>query len=238
MLRRPRRRVVVKSYQAQQAASAKTAERRAPPSVRLAVASIFAALIALGTTLSIPLPAPLYEITWSPAIYLALAVLSDGWTAFSATAIGGFVGEAYNVAFRGGGSPIYPLGMIWARGPEIFIVVWGLKKGGLIRVPPDSKFRLRKFWLDPGTKWVVIAMVIATVFETLAFFFPDWLFYSYGLFQYSVGANQSALGLALFDFGTLIDLIWIPVAFVIIYSAAPAFRRLGFQSNVQEPAKT
>ena len=80
-------------------------------------------------------------------------------------------------------------------------------------------------------------MVIATVFETLAFFFPDWLFYSYGLFQYSVGTSQSALGLALFDFGTLIDLIWIPVAFVIIYSAAPAFKRLGFTSNVQEPTK-
>ena len=227
----------MKPYQAQQAAPAKTSERLAPPSVRLAVASIFAALIALGTTLSIPLPPPLYEVTWSPAIYLALAVLSDRWTAFSATAIGGFVGEAYNVAFRGAGSPIYPFGMIWARGPEILIVAWGLKKGGLIHVPRDSKFRLRKIWLDPGTKWVFIAMVVATVYETLAFFFPDWLFYAYGLFQYSVGAGQSPLGLALFDFGTLVDLIWIPVAFVIIYSAAPAFRRLGFQSNVQEPAK-
>ncbi len=223
-------------YQVQETGQVETATRRVPPSVRLAVASVFAALIALGTTLSIPLPGPLYEITWSPAIYLALAVLSDGWTAFSATAIGGFVGEAYNVAFRGGGSPIYPFGMIWARGPEVFIVIWGLKKGGVIHVPADSKFRLRRFWLDPGTKWVVIAMVAATVFETLAFFFPDWFFYSYALFQYSVPAGSSALGIALFDFGTLIDLIWIPVAFVIIYSAAPAFKRLGFRSNVQEPA--
>lgn len=224
-------------YHVQRDERTRTTERKPPASVRLAVASVFAALIALGTTLSIPLPAPLYEITWSPAIYLALAVLSDSWTAFSATAMGGFVGEAYNVAFRGGGSPIYPFGMIWARGPEVFIVVWGLKRGGLIRVPADSKFRLRRFWLDPGTKWVVIAMVVATIFETLAFFFPDWLFYSYGLFQYSVSSGQSALGLALFDFGTLIDLVWIPVAFVVIYSAAPAFKRLGFQSNVQEPGK-
>jgi hypothetical protein len=180
-----------------------------PFSVTLAMTSVFTALIAVGTLLSIPLPAPLYEITWSPAIYLALSALSDRWTAFSATAMGGFIGEAYNVAFRGGGSPIYPFGMVWARGPEALIVAWAAKK---------------------GTRWLVVAMVIATVFETLAFYISDALFYSFGLFQY--GSPQGLSGglvAASSDFFTLIDLAYIPVALAIIYAARPAFRRLGFR---------
>lgn len=182
-------------------------------SITLAVVAVFSALIALGTILSIPLPAPLYEITWSPAIYLALAVLSDSGTAFGATAIGGFIGEAFNVAFRGGGSPIYPFGIVWARGPEVFIVAW-------------AKTR--------GTKVLVMAMIGATVFETLAFFVSDWAFYTYGLFGYvcSNGAvctsAYSAYALASLDFFTMVDVAFIPIALVLISAARPSFRRLGF----------
>lgn len=192
-------------------------EGNPPINVRIAVASVFASLIALGTFLSFPMPAPLYEITWSPAIYLALAVLTDQSTAFSATAIGGFIGEAINVAYKGGGSPIYPFGMVWARAPEVLIVVWGARK---------------------GRKWLAVSMVVATAFETLAFFFPDWLFYTYGLFQYgSPESVTKGLFAALPDFGTLADLVWVPVAFGLIYAAGPAFRRLGFRSNLQEPVR-
>jgi len=183
-------------------------------SLKLAVTAVFAALIALGTFFSIPVPQPLYEITWAPAIYLALAVLTDRWTAFSATALGGFIGEAINVSYKGG-SPIYPFGMVWARAPEVLIVAWGARK---------------------GNKWLAFSMVVATVFETLAFFFPDWLFYTYGLFSYG---SPESLGLgfaaAISDLGTMVDVIFIPVAFGIIYAARPAFERLGFRTNLQEP---
>ena len=182
-------------------------------SIILAVVAVFSALVALGTILSIPLPPPLYEITWAPAIYLALAVLVDPTTAFGATAIGGFIGEAFNVAFRGGGSPIYPFGIVWARGPEVFIVAWAKKK---------------------GPKVLVLAMIAATVFETLAFFVSDWAFYNYGLFGY-VCSNGSpctnvidAYALASADFFTMVDLAFIPVALVLIRAARPSFRRLGF----------
>jgi hypothetical protein len=178
------------------------------------VIAVFSALIALGTILSIPLPPPLYEITWSPSIYLSLAVLVDSATAFDATAMGGFIGEAFNVAFRGGGSPIYPFGMVWARGPEVFIVAWAKQK---------------------GTRALVVAMIGATVFETLAFFFSDWAFYNYGLFGY-VCSNGSvctstlaAYGLASADFFTMLDLAFIPVALVLVRVAKPSFRRLGFR---------
>ncbi len=156
----------------------------------------------------IPLPLPLYEITWAPAVYLALAVLADTWTAFDATVIGGFIGEAVNVGFRGG-SPIFPFGIVWARGPEIFIVAWARQR---------------------GTKTLVAAMAGATVFETLAFFFPDWAFYLFGAFQYGSPTDVTqAFWLAFSDFGTLLDLAFIPVAFVLIRAARPAFRRLGYE---------
>ncbi len=177
-------------------------------SMRLALVAVFSAVIAVCTIIAVPLPPPLYEITLAPAVYLALAALADKWDAFSATAIGGFIGELFNITTRGG-SPIYPFGMIWARGPEALIVAWAANRG-----------RRTLAW----------AMVAATVYETLAFFFSDWLFYAYGLFEYSVGAGQTALGLALLDFATLLDLAFIPIAFAIIAAAGPTFRRLGYRS--------
>jgi len=182
-------------------------EKRPKRSTTLAVIAVFSALITVGTVVAIPLPFPLYEITLSPPIYLALAALVDSPTAFDATAIGGFLGEAINISFRGG-SPIYPFGMVWARGPEVFIVAWARNR---------------------GEKALAVAMAAATVFETLAFFFPDWAFYAYGLFQYGSPTDiASAFGLAVFDFGTLADLAFIPVAILIIRRARPAFRRLGY----------
>jgi hypothetical protein len=77
-------------------------------------------------------------------------------------------------------------------------------------------------------------MVAATVFETLAFFFSDWAFYAYGLFGYVCSNGLvctnlwSALGLASLDFLTMLDLIFIPVALILVRAARPAFKRLGF----------
>jgi uncharacterized membrane protein len=183
------------------------------PSVTLAVTAIFSALIAIGTMVIIPLPKPLAEITLAPAIYLALAVLSDRWTAFNATAIGSFIGETLNGALYG--YPlIYSFGIVWARAPEVLIVAWARKR---------------------GTKALVAAMVGATVFETLAFFFSDWAFYVYGLFGYVCNSGTvcssvwDAYALASLDFLTMLDLIFIPVAIVIIRASHPSFRRLGFE---------
>lgn len=174
----------------------------------LSVIAVFSALIAVGTILSIPLPPPLYELTWSPAVYMALSLMVDQWTAASAIGVGSFLGEAFNVAYKGGGSPIYPFGMIWARAPEALIIGWARTK---------------------SEKMMVFAMVAATVFETLAFFFPDWLFYNYALFQYqSPGGVWPSFGLASYDFGTLADLAYVPVALLLVRAARPAFRRLGF----------
>jgi len=184
--------------------------RRAKPgaSVTLAVVIVFSALIAISTFLSIKLPEPLGEITWAPPIYMALSVLAGPLTGCEAIAVGSFIGESLNVAWLGWPA-IYAPGIVWARAPEALIIGWARRK---------------------GTKTLVASMVIATVFETLAFFFPDWLFFTYGLFGYG---SPSSVSLGFYaaapDFLTLLDLVYIPLAFLLIRVARPSFLRLGFE---------
>jgi uncharacterized membrane protein len=177
---------------------------------RLAFIAVFSALIAVCTMIAIPLPTPLFEITLAPAIYFALAALADRWDAFTATAIGGFAGELFNITTKAGGSPIYPFGMVWARAPEVLIIAWAAKR---------------------GRRTLALAMVVATVYETFAFLVPDWLFYTFGLFGYGSPTDlYSGLALALPDLGTFVDLAFIPIAFAIIAGAGPTFRRLGYRN--------
>jgi len=176
-------------------------------STDLAVVIVFSSLIALGTFLSIKLPEPLGEITWAPPVYMALSVLAGPWTGLSATAIGSFAGESLNVAYLGWPA-IYAPGIVWARAPEALIIGWARKR---------------------GTRTLVASMAFATVFETVAFFFPDWFFYTYGLFGYSSPMTVAeGLGYASSDLLTMLDLAFIPVALVLIRAARPAFRRLGY----------
>lgn len=168
---------------------------------------MFSSLVALSTSLAIPLPPPLFEITWSPPIYMALSVLVGPWPAFLATGLGSVVGEGYNVATRGG-PPIFVLGILWARAPEALIIGYARKKDGVT---------------------LGVIMGLATVYETLAFLIPDWLFYSYGLFGYGSPTNlKTGFLTALPDLLTIVDVVYVPLAFGIIRAAAPAFRRLGF----------
>jgi hypothetical protein len=181
--------------------------RKPSPTVVLAVVIVFSALIAISTFLSIKLPQPLGEITWAPPIYMALIVLAGPMTGMEAIAIGSFLGESLNVAWLGWPA-IYAPGIVWARAPEALIIGWARKR---------------------GTRALVASMVLATAFETLAFFFPDWLFYTYGLFGYGNPSGFSeGFYTALPDFLTLLDLLYIPLALLLIRVARPSFRRLGF----------
>lgn len=191
-----------------EASGAAPPPRRVGPTVNLSVIIVFSSLIALGTFLSIKLPSPLGEITWAPPVYMALSILVGPWTSFTATAVGSFLGESLNVAYLGWPA-IYAPGIVWARAPEALIIGWARRRGV-------------KVW--------VAAMALATVFETAMFFFPDWLFYTYGVFGYGSPTTTSvAFGYALLDLLTLLDLAFIPVALLIIRVARPAFKRLGYE---------
>ena len=188
-----------------------TATKTRSRTLFLAETASFSALIAMTTALStallgIPLPAPLSEITFAPAIYLTLGVLYPRKVSFWSTAIGSALGEAINVLVFGSAPAAFALiyipGMIWARAPEALIV---------------NRFRHKR------TLWLAVAMVVATVYETLAFFFPDWFFYSFTFFYGAPTSVITGFSLAAFDFGTLIDLMWIPVALVLIRAIRSAF---------------
>jgi hypothetical protein len=125
-----------------------------------------------------------------------------------ATALGSFVGESLNVAYLGWPA-IYAPGIVWARAPEALIIGWARKK---------------------GLRTLVGAMVVATVFETFAFFFPDWVFYTYGVFGYGTPTTvASGFVAASADFLTMLDLAFIPIALVLIRVARPVFKMIGYE---------
>ena len=186
------------------------------PSLTIARIGAFSALIAVGTILSnvlfgFPLPPPLSEITAAPVFYLAIATLFSRRVSFWATLVGSAVGETMNI-FLFGEAPgalalTYVPGIILARAPEALIVF---------------RFRTRSL------RFLAFGMTLATVFETVVFFVIDWAVYSFTAFycpQSPCGSSGIVTGfvLASFDFGTLIDLAWIPLALVLVLAARRAF---------------
>jgi len=200
------------------------------------------ALIAFGTILSnlllgFALPPPLYEITVAPAFYLAIAVLYPRRISFLATVIGSGVGEAVNLFVFGQGAAFaltFIPGIIIARSPETLIVHRFRNKTVTFRFRGKViafHIRGRTITLSLDNEMVIaVSMIIATVYETLAFFLIDWPVYSYTIF-YGCPANGPCLGaglaggfwLAFPDFFTIIDLVWIPVALVLVVAVRRAY---------------
>src|SRR6266849_1948366 len=186
------------------------------PSLTLARIGAFSALIAVGTILSnvlfgFPLPPPLSEITAAPVFYLAIAALFSRRVSFWATLLGSAVGETMNIFLFGEAPGAFALtyvpGIILARAPEALIVL---------------RFRNRSLRL------LTFGMALATVFETVVFFIIDWVVYSFTAFycpQSPCGSSGIFTGfvLASFDFGTLIDLVWIPLALALVVAARRSF---------------
>ncbi len=174
-------------------------------SLRVAQIASFSALIVVGTSVArIPLPPPIYEITLAPAFYLAISVLFPRKVSFWSIALGSAIGEAINLVVTPAPLIFIP-GIIWARAPEALII---------------HKFR------EKQVQWVTIAMILATVYETVAFLVPDGFFYSYALFSYGDAYTGLAAGFsyAFFsDIFTLVDLVWIPIALGIVAGVRKAF---------------
>jgi len=186
------------------------------PALTIARIGAFSALIAVGTILSnvlfgFPLPPPLSEITAAPVFYLAIAALFSRRISFWSTLVGSAVGETMNIFLFGEAPGAFALtyipGIIIARAPEALIVY---------------AFRGRSL------RFLALGMAIATAYETVAFFIIDWIVYSFTAFycpQSPCGSSGIFTGfvLASFDFGTLIDLLWIPLALVLVVAARRAF---------------
>ncbi len=192
------------------------------PTLTLARIGAFSGLVAVGTILSnllfgLGLPPPLSEITLAPAFYMAIAALFSRRVSFWSTAIGSAVGETINIFVFGEAPGAFALtyvpGIILARAPEA-LLVYRFRQGSL---------RL----LSAG-------MAIATIFETVVFFLIDWSVYSLTAFycpSTPCGTSGLVAGfwLAAFDFGTLVDLVWIPVAIALVVAARRAFNMQFFR---------
>ena len=186
------------------------------PTLDIARIGAFSALVALGTMLTnlllgFSLPQPLGEITAAPAFYMAIAILFSRKVSFWSTAIGSAVGEAVNIFIFGEAPAAFALtyipGLVIARAPEALII-----------------FRFRQ----KSVRFLAFVMGLATVFESLVLFLIDWPVYSYTAFYSSQApcANcglVSGFGLAVLDFGTMVDLVWIPVALVLVVAARGAY---------------
>jgi len=206
-----------KSFELSKSTTAQRDFRPRNPILDIARIGAFSALVAVGTIISnvlfgVTLPYPLGEITAAPAFYLALAVLFSRKVSFWSTAIGSAIGETINIFVFGEAPPIWALtfipGIVLARAPEVLIV---------------QRFR------DKTRRLLAFGMILATVYETVVFFLIDWPVYSFTAF-YCVqpGCNSSGLvqgfWLASFDFATLIDIAWVPVALILVVAAQRAYR--------------
>jgi hypothetical protein len=186
------------------------------PALTIARIGAFSALVVVGTILSnvlfgFALPPPLSEITAAPAFYMAIAALFSRRVGLWSTAIGSAVGETINIFVFGEASSAFALtyvpGIVLARAPEVLIIL---------------RFRNRTM------RFLTIGMALATIFETVVFFLIDWTVYSFTAFycpQTPCAASGLVVGfgLAVFDFATLIDLIWIPVSIALIVAARRSF---------------
>ena len=163
----------------------KAVEARVPTSRLVSGAGVMSALVAVLTVTAFPLPPPLSTITLAPFAMFVTGVYFGPWVGLIASAVGSGVGFVVAVNLGsinlGGLSvlfPIFLLGIIVARGPEGLII-------GLLRRSSE-----------------IGAMVVGTIYETLAFFTIDF-FYTYPILL------VLPRDLAFLDFGTVVDLVYI-----------------------------
>ena len=147
----------------------------------LALTSVLAALIAVGTITSIPMPYPLAALTLAPIVIFVTSILLGPAAGLVASVIGSAIGYSFGSTIgtiAGGFSYYFLFGIVFARGPMGFIV-------GLLRKKNE-----------------IIAMILGVAIETLLFFGLDFFVLGFGY--------------AIFDFGTLADLVFVPVAYGIL----------------------
>jgi len=161
----------------------------------------------LGTVLSFPLPPPLFELTWAPAIYLALAAVTTGGLPSPRQRSAASSGSSTTSASRQGARHL-SVRMVWARGPRRSS--W---RGGQQGRQPMARF----------------SMVLATSTR-------HWPFTSRTPSSMHSGSSATAVGQPerglrsrqprpVHDGRPRLH----PLALGIAYAAKPAFRRLGFR---------
>ena len=165
--------------------------------------AVMSALVAVLTVTAFPLPPPLSTITLAPAAIFVGSIFLGPSVGFMSALFGSAIGFtiASTVGTAAGtppGSALFPIFLLG-------IVVARGPEGYIVGI-------LRR-------RNEIFAMVLGTIFETLVFFLIDFL-YTYPIL---LGMQSS---FAFFDFGTLIDLVF-------IIPAVPVLRYLRAQLGVR-----
>jgi len=159
----------------------------------IAQSAVMSSLVAVLTVASFPLPPPLSTVTLAPTAIFVGSIFLGPRVGFISALLGSAIG--FTIAATIGivvgaapGSALFPiflLGIMVARGPEGYMI-------GVLRKKNE-----------------ILAMILGTVYETLAFFVIDF-FYTYPVL---LGMSNA---FAFFDFGTLIDLVFIVPAITVL----------------------
>lgn len=150
----------------------------------LARTSVFAALVALGTAISIPMPPPLTTINLGPLLIFLTAILLGPIPGLLAGAIGSGVGlwaaSTLNLALIPPGFfGIFIIGIVSVRGTE------GLIVGALRKLN------------EP------LAMIIGGIWEIVVFFLLDWILFGF-LIAIAVTATGTAVDLIYVPIGIVV----------------------------------
>ena len=159
----------------------------------IAQSAVMSALVAVLTVTAIPLPPPLSSLALAPVVIFVGSIFLGPRVGLVSGALGSAIGFTVAstlgiIAGAAPGSALFPIFLVG------LIVARG-PEGGIIGL-------LRK-------KNEILAMAVGTVYETLAFFLIDF-FYTYPILL------SMPSSFAYLDFGTLIDLIFIPPAVIVL----------------------
>ncbi len=165
---------------------------------KLALFAVMTAVTVVANLIMVPMPQPLAQYDASPILIYALGVLMDPLLAGATVATAMGIGVGYKMVTLGF-PPVFVVGAMLVRGLEAILIsaLVRWRKGD----PPKTVGR-----------WEIAAMGIGCVWETAGFLTLDWILFGPGL--------------ALIDLATLVDLIFVPVAVVVV---AAVRSRLGIK---------
>lgn len=124
------------------------------PTVRLALAAVMSALVAVTTMIAVPMPPPLSTITLAPIAIFVAGILMGPWVGLVSSAIGSGIG------FLAGAS----VGTILVPSGFLYVFLWGII---VARAPMGLGVGLLRKTNE------VLAMIIGVLIETAIFFIAD-----------------------------------------------------------------
>ncbi len=155
---------------------------------KLALFAIMTAVTVVANLIMVPMPQPLAQYDASPVLIYALGVLLDPLMAGATIAAAMGIGVSYKMITLGF-PPVFVVGAMLVRGIEAMLISY------LVRMRKGENPRT-------VSRWEIAAMCVGCVWETVGFLSLDWVLFGPGL--------------ALIDLATLVDLIFVPVAIVVV----------------------